>query len=274
MRRGLAAALPHLARRAAAAMPPRASAKRKAAPAPAAAAPAAPPSATAPSPKKRAKPVPPPRPVTAATLAKADKIGVVLEGLFPDPPCPLDHESPTQLLVAVMLSAQTTDVKVNECTKTLFNAAPDAAALAALGADGILPHIKSLGLAPTKSKNVAAAAQMLVDLHGGGVPAERASLEALPGVGRKTASVVLSMAGDGSAFPVDTHIHRLAQRWGLSSGASVEQTEADLCAVFPRSRGHDWGLLHLRFIFFGRSHCPAKGHDAAACPVCAWAGVG
>jgi endonuclease-3 len=272
--RALAAALPLAASRAAASMPPR---KRKAAAAaPAAAPPPAPGAAATPSPKKRAKPVPPPRAHSEATLAKADRIAEVLAGLFPDPPCPLDHASPLQLLVAVMLSAQTTDIKVNECARTLFKVAPDAASLAALGAEGILPHIKALGLAPTKSKNVAATARFIVDLHGGAVPGDRASLEALPGVGRKTASVVLSMAGDGSAFPVDTHIHRLAARWGLSGGGSggVEQTEADLCAAFPRARGHDWGVLHLRIIHMGRSHCPAKGHDAAACPVCSWAAEG
>ena len=219
--------------------------------------------------KKRGKPLPPPRAHTAAARVKAAKIAATLATLYPDPPCPLHHASEVQLLVAVMLSAQTTDVKVNQCTKGLFQAAPDAAALAALGADGILPHIRALGLAPTKARNVAATAQMLVEHHGGRVPGDWGALEALPGVGHKTASVVMSMAGH-PAFPVDTHVHRLAARWGLSCGRSVEQTEADLKDVWPQA---EWGRLHIRVIMFGREHCPAKGHVNKECPVCSWAAV-
>lgn len=206
-------------------------------------------------------------------LAKADRIRLQLAKLYPPPvPIPLDHASPFQLLVAVVLSAQTTDLKVNEATPSLFAAAPTPAKMAALGADGILPHVRSLGLAPTKSRNLAALSALLIERHGGEVPATLDALIALPGVGRKTASVVLSQAHGGRSFPVDTHIHRLAQRWGLTPpGPSVEQTERDLRAVFPDA-GH-WRDLHLQIILFGRAYCPAKTHDPSACPICSWAAV-
>lgn len=213
-------------------------------------------------------PARPPRTHSAAVLARAERIAEFLERLYPHPECPLRHDNPVQLLIAVLLSAQTTDVKVNEATVSLFAAAPDAPSLASLGAAGVEPHIKTLGLAPTKSRNVAATAELLVSKHGGSVPLDFAALQALPGVGRKTASVILAMAGPGQlAFPVDTHIHRLAARWGLSTGANVEQTEADLMAAFSSPR-HDWGQLHLRMIYYGREHCPARGHDDGTCEVC------
>jgi endonuclease-3 len=206
-------------------------------------------------------------------LEKADRIRVQLASLYPPPvPIPLNHGSAFQLLVAVVLSAQTTDLKVNEATPSLFAAAPTPAQMAALGADGILPHVRSLGLAPTKSRNLAALSALLLERHGGAVPATLDALVALPGVGRKTASVVLSQAHGGRSFPVDTHIHRLAQRWGLTPpGPSVEQTERDLRAVFPDPAR--WRDLHLQIIYFGREHCPAKAHDPSACPICSWAAV-
>jgi endonuclease-3 len=171
-----------------------------------------------------------------------------------------------------MLSAQTTDIKVNLCTPSLFAAAPDAAAVASLGAAGIEPHIRSLGLAPTKARHVASTAAALVAHHAGAVPLGWEALQALPGVGRKTASVVRAMAGADDAFAVDTHIHRRAARWGLSApGASVEQTEADCKAAFAAHRS-DWAALHVRIILFGREHCPARGHEPRACPICSWVG--
>ncbi len=201
---------------------------------------------------------------------KARRIAAQLAALYPDTPVPLDHRDPFTLLVAVALSAQTTDRKVNEVTPALFARAPDPASMAALSEEEILACIRSLGLAPTKAKNLRAMARILVERHGGEVPSDEAALEALPGVGHKTASVVRAQAFGIPAFPVDTHIHRLAARWGLSSGRSVEQTERDLKALFPPSQ---WNALHLRIIFFGREHCPARGHDPAGCPICSWAGV-
>ena len=236
----------------------------------------APPSPSPSPTKKKAAVVPPPRPAASspATVAKATRIAAQLAALYPGPqPCPLAHASEVQLLVAVMLSAQTTDVKVNAVTPALFGAAPDAATLARLGVAGIEPFIRPLGLAPTKARNVAAAAAVLVADHGGRVPTGWADLEALPGVGHKTASVVRAMAGAGDAFPVDTHVHRLAARWGLSAGSTVLATEADLKAAFAGVRG-DWPDLHVRIILFGREHCPARGHVAADCAICSWAGVG
>jgi endonuclease-3 len=202
---------------------------------------------------------------------KALAIAAALEKLYPPPlAIPLDHASPFQLLCAVVLSAQTTDKKVNEVTPELFRLAPDAPAMAALGAPAIAVAIRQLGLAPTKARHLAALSAALAERHGGAPPATFAELEALPGVGHKTASVVMAQAHGHAAFPVDTHIHRLAQRWGLTGGRTVEQTEADLKLLFPED---SWRDLHLQIIFFGRERCPARGHDPAACPVCAWAAV-
>ncbi|KAI3436078.1 hypothetical protein D9Q98_002136 [Chlorella vulgaris] len=206
----------------------------------------------------------------AALQYKAGRIAELLARLYPNPPIPLDHGSTFQLLCAVLLSAQTTDKKVNECTPALFQLAPDAAAMAAAEQADIQACIRSLGLAPTKAKNLKAMSQLLVEQHGGQVPASLAELELLPGVGHKTASVVMCQAFGQAAFPVDTHIHRLAQRWGLTDGKSVEQTEADLKLLFPE---HQWKELHLQIIFFGREKCPAQRHDPVLCPVCAWAAV-
>jgi endonuclease-3 len=199
---------------------------------------------------------------------KAARIAAQLAALYPEPAVPLDHRDPFTLLVAVLLSAQTTDVRVNLVTPALFAAAPTPAALAALGEPAILALIRTCGLAPAKAKHLAKLGALLVERHGGEVPADFAALEALPGVGHKTASVVMAQAFGVPAFPVDTHIHRLAARWGLSKGAKVEQTERDLKQVFPESR---WNTLHLQIIYFGREHCPALFHELADCPICGWA---
>jgi endonuclease-3 len=199
---------------------------------------------------------------------KARRIGEQLDALYPKPPIPLDHTDPFTLLCAVLLSAQTTDARVNLVTPALFAAAPTPQAMAALEVDQILAFIRTCGLAPTKAKNLRAMAQRLVDHHGGAVPADLEALEALPGVGHKTASVVMCQAFGVPAFPVDTHIFRLANRWGLSSGKTVERVEADLKALWPPDT---WNRRHLQIIYFGREHCPAKAHDPARCPICAWA---
>jgi endonuclease III len=199
---------------------------------------------------------------------RTQRIGTILDELFPIPEIPLDHQDPFSLLVAVMLSAQTTDKKVNEVTPALFAAAPDPASMAALPVERILALIRTIGLAPTKAKHLQQAAQLLVERHGGVVPAELDALEALPGVGHKTASVVMVQAFGIPAFPVDTHIHRLAARWQLSSGKDVRTTEDDLKACFPE---REWGKRHLQIIWFGRAYCPALRHDPAACPICSWA---
>lgn len=199
---------------------------------------------------------------------KAARILAQLDELYPTQPIPLDHSNPFTLLVAVLLSAQTTDKKVNEVTPALFAAADNPAAMAALPVDVILGHIRQVGLAPTKARHIKALSGLLLSRHGGVVPADFEALEALPGVGHKTASVVMSQAFGVPAFPVDTHIHRLASRWGLSSGKNVEQTERDLKALFPREA---WNRVHLQIIFFGREHCPARGHDLGGCPICSWA---
>ena len=200
--------------------------------------------------------------------ARARRIMTILDEHFPAPTMPLDHEDPYQLLVATVLSAQCTDARVNIVTPALFARAPDATALAKMRSSQILPFIKTCGLAPTKAKNLAALARQLVAEHGGEVPADQEALERLPGVGHKTASVVMVQAFGVPTFPVDTHIHRLAQRWQLSTGKNVDQTERDLRAVFPRER---WHLLHLQIIYFGRKFCPALRHDVDACPICSWA---
>ena len=199
---------------------------------------------------------------------KATRILEILDELYPSPPIPLLHEDPFTLLVAVLLSAQTTDARVNEVTPALFRDGPTPAKMAALSAKRILGHIKTLGLAPTKAERVKALAQQLVDEFDGVVPQDFAGLESLPGVGHKTASVVMAQAFGVPAFPVDTHIHRLAARWGLSRGKTVEHTERDLKKVFPEAR---WADAHLKIIYFGREHCPAQYHELAECPICAWA---
>jgi endonuclease-3 len=198
---------------------------------------------------------------------KADRIGVLLDDLYPKPPIPLDHRDPYTLLVAVTLSAQTTDAKVNEVTPALFAAADTPEKMAALGPDRIQQIIRTIGLAPTKARNLAGAAARIVEA-GGDVLPQWDFLESLPGVGHKTASVVMAQAFGEPAFPVDTHIHRLAGRWGLSKAANVVQTERDLKAVFPRDT---WARRHLQIIYFGREHCPARYHDLTACPICSWA---
>ncbi len=199
---------------------------------------------------------------------KADRIGEILDELYPKPPVPLDHVDPFTLLVSVMLSAQTTDKKVNEVTPALFAAAPDPKKMAALPVPKILAHIRTVGLAPTKAKNLKRMAELLLERHGGEVPADIDALEALPGVGHKTASVVMCQAFEMPAFPVDTHIHRLAARWGLSNGKNVAKTELDLKRVFPEDT---WIRRHLQIIYFGREYCPARGHDLAQCRICGWA---
>ena len=199
---------------------------------------------------------------------KAVRIRAVLDQLHPQTPIPLDHGDPFTLLVAVVLSAQCTDARVNLVTPRLFARAGTPAALARLSEGEILDHIRSCGLAPSKAKNLKALAGLLVERHDGQVPSDFTALEALPGVGHKTASVVMSQAFGQPAFPVDTHIHRLAARWGLSNGSNVERSERDLKRVFPPD---SWNRLHLQMIYFGRQYCPARGHDLSRCPICAWA---
>jgi endonuclease III len=199
---------------------------------------------------------------------KAKKIGEILDELYPAPPIPLEHRDPFTLLVAVLMSAQTTDAQVNKVTPSLFAKAPTPQAMAKLSVEAILASIRACGLAPTKAKNIKKLAETLVAEHGGKVPRDIEALERLPGVGHKTASVVMAQAFGEPAFPVDTHIHRLAARWRLSNGKNVEQTERDLKKVFPRE---EWTRRHLQIIYFGREYCPARGHDASACPICSWA---
>lgn len=201
---------------------------------------------------------------------KAHRIRTILDALYPDPPIPLDHRDPFTLLVAVVLSAQTTDARVNLVTPALFERAPDAASMARLPVAEIHDLIKTCGLAPSKARNLSALSKLIVERHGGEVPRTFEDLEALPGVGHKTASVVMAQAFGVPAFAVDTHIHRLAARWGLSDGSTVEKTERDLKALFPREA---WIPLHLKIILFGREHCPALRHDPTRCPICSWAGV-
>ena len=197
---------------------------------------------------------------------KADLIGEILDDLYPDPPIPLDHSSPYELLVAVALSAQTTDKKVNEVTPALFSRANTPQKMALLEPDEILSLIREIGLAPTKAKNLRRMAEQILEA-GGEVTDDWDFLESLAGVGHKTASVLMSQAFGHPAFPVDTHIHRLAARWGLSNDSTVERTEKDLKAVFPKQT---WNRRHLQIIFFGREHCPARHHDLTECPICSW----
>jgi len=199
---------------------------------------------------------------------KVERIRNVLDELYVDPPIPLDHRDPFTLLVAVVLSAQTTDARVNMVTPELFRRAPTPAAMAKLDVAEILAIIKTCGLAPAKAKNVSALSKLLLERHGGDVPRTFDELEALPGVGHKTAGVVMAQAFGVPAFPVDTHIHRLAERWGLSDGSNVEATERDLKRAFPMET---WIAMHLKIILFGREHCPALRHDMSTCPICSFA---
>jgi len=199
---------------------------------------------------------------------KAKRIGEILDEKFPMPDIPLAHEDPYTLLIAVVLSAQCTDERVNQVTPKLFAKANAPAAMTRLTVPEIRAIIMPCGLSPAKSKNIHALSRDIVEKHGGQVPKSFEELEALPGVGHKTASVVMAHAFGVPAFPVDTHIHRLAERWGLSSGRNVVETERDLKSLFPEN---EWIRRHLQIIYFGRSHCPARAHDFAACPVCGWA---
>ena len=201
---------------------------------------------------------------------RAKQIGVQLESLYPEPPIPLIHTDAYSLLVAVLLSAQCTDARVNLVTPALFHRAPTPEAMVQLGGEEILRYIRTCGLAPTKAKNIHALSQILVEKHQSVVPADLATLETLPGVGHKTASVVMCQAFGEPAFPVDTHIHRLAKRWRLSDGKNVRQVEGDLKKLFPKAT---WNRRHLQIIYFGREHCPARAHDVATCPICSWASV-
>ena len=199
---------------------------------------------------------------------KAKRIEQILDEHFADPPIPLAHEDPFTLLISVLLSAQCTDVRVNQVTPVLFARARTPASMQRLSAATIRSIIRPCGLSPQKSKAIRALSQLLVAEHGGQVPRSFDALERLPGVGHKAASVVMAQAFGEPAFPVDTHIHRLAWRWGLSAGKSVEQTERDLMRTFPRE---NWNKLHLQLIHFGRSFCKARQHVPAACPICSWA---
>ena len=196
---------------------------------------------------------------------RAERVMQRLEEHYPETPIPLDHSDPFTLLIAVLLSAQCTDKKVNEVTPALFAAGPTPAAMAELDEGKILGFIRQLGLAKTKAKNVRRLAQLLLERHDSAVPQSFEELEALPGVGHKTASVVISQAFGVPAFPVDTHIHRLAQRWGLSNGENVARTERALKALFPESA---WNRLPLQIIFYGREFCTARGCDGRVCPLC------
>jgi len=201
---------------------------------------------------------------------KAKIIAKTLDKLFPQPPIPLKHKDPFTLLISVLLSAQTTDAMVNRVTPILFKKADTPRKMTRLSIDEIREIIKPIGLAPTKAANIHKLSEILVEKHSGKVPANFENLEALPGVGHKTASVVMAQAFGIPAFPVDTHIHRLAHRWGLSTGKSVVQTEKDLKRIFPENQ---WNKLHLQIIYFGREYCPARNHEPKDCPLCSNVGV-
>jgi len=199
---------------------------------------------------------------------KALRIQNILDDLYPRPPIPLVHRDAYTLLISVLLSAQTTDQRVNLVTPHLFRRAATPRRMAELSVNEILETIKTCGLAPSKAKAIRGLSKILLEKHDGKVPRCFEELEALPGVGHKTASVVMAQAFGEPAFPVDTHIHRLAARWGLSRGTTVEHTERDLKAVYARE---SWIKLHLQIIYFGREHCPARRHDLTQCPICSWA---
>ena len=201
-------------------------------------------------------------------VSKAEKVQAItdiLEDLYPEVPVPLDHHDPYTLLIAVLLSAQCTDKRVNEVTPYLFDRADNPWDMIKLDTEEIRAIIKPCGLSLTKSKAIYNLSHILINEHNGEVPESFEELEKLPGVGHKTASVVMSQAFGVPAFPVDTHIHRLAYRWGLSKGNNVVQTERDLKRLFPEEL---WNRLHLQIIFFGREYCKARSHDPAVCPIC------
>lgn len=201
-------------------------------------------------------------------MTRAERAALIdrrLAELYPDPPIPLHHKDAFTLLIAVLLSAHTTDKSVNRATPELFALADTPEKMAQVPVAEIQRIIRPVGLSPTKARNISELSRILVEKHGGKVPRTFEELEALPGVGHKTASVVMVQAFGVPAFPVDTHIHRLAERWGLSNGRSVEQAEADLKELFPRDH---WSQLHLRFIYYGREHCTARGCDGATCEIC------
>ncbi len=205
-------------------------------------------------------------------MRKKEKVDFVinkLDELYPHLEIPLKHKDPFTLLVAVLLSAQSTDAGVNKVTPTLFAQADTPEKMAQMSVEDIRTIIKPVGLSPTKSKNLHKLANTLVEEYNGQVPATYEELEALPGVGHKTASVIKLQAFGEPAFPVDTHIHRLIWRWGLSTGKNVEQTEKDCKRLFPKDR---WETLHLQVISFGREYCPARGHDPNECPICSVVG--
>lgn len=201
-------------------------------------------------------------------MSKKNKvIGIIniLEDIYPEVPIPLTHNDPYSLLIAVLLSAQCTDVRVNKISPILFSRADNPFDMIKMSVEEIEQIIRPCGLAPRKSKAISSLSQILINKYDGNVPSNLDKLEALPGVGHKTASVVVSQAFGKAAFPVDTHIHRLAYRWGLSNGKNVEQTEKDLKRLTPLEL---WNKLHLQIIYFGREYCPARGHDFLKCPIC------
>ena len=204
----------------------------------------------------------------SGNLSKAERIRFIdrrLQPLYPKPPVPLDHKDPYTLLIAVLLSAQCTDERVNQVTPGLFKLADNAAAMAQVAVDDIRAIIRPCGLSPQKSKAIKRLSEILVEDYGATVPADMAILETLPGVGHKTASVVMAQAFGVPSFPVDTHIHRLAQRWGLTRGRNVVETERDLKKAFSKER---WNDLHLQIIFYGREYCTARGCDGRVCDIC------
>ena len=203
--------------------------------------------------------------ITKAKREKAAQIAAILDELYPEVPIPLSHSDPYTLLVAVLLSAQCTDERVNKITPHLFALAHTPEEMSAQDVSTIEDIIRPCGLAPRKAKAISELSKILLEKYNGQVPEDWEALESLPGVGHKTASVVMSQAFGRPAFPVDTHIHRLAWRWGLSNGKNVEQTERDLKALFPEK---SWNKLHLQIIYFGREYCPARGHDPHKCPIC------
>ena len=210
--------------------------------------------------------------VTGSIMKKAERIKFIsetLDELLPDPPIPLDYSDPYTLLVAVVLSAQCTDLRVNQVTKELYKKAKTPKDMVRLGTEKITEIIKPCGLSTTKGKNIFNLSKILVEKYDSVVPQTFEELEALPGVGHKTASVMMIHAFKIPAFPVDTHIHRLAKRWGLSDGSSVEQTEKDLKKIFPES---EWEKRHLQIILFGRTYCKALGHMPEKCPICSVVG--